>query len=196
MNNAELKVVLIGDSAVGKTSLFLRMKGDDFLDEQSPTIGVSCSIFPVSTEKGVVEFNMWDTAGQERFRIIVPMYFRKAAVILIVCDISLRSSFESIPEWVNLIRDKAPDDAKLIIVGNKCDLRNESSVSLEELCNMGEEYNAILTLETSAMNGIGIDLLKETIADQAFVVQSATEPSNKVDITTTETPKDKNKSCC
>lgn len=166
----EIKVVLIGDSAVGKTSLFQRMKGEDFIEDQSSTVGGSCSYFEVQTEKGDVKLNMWDTAGQERFRTIVPMYFRKAGVVLIVFDVTKRGTFDSIDEWYRLVCDKAPQNAKIILVGNKTDLRQSKndSVQVAEIVKKGEEIGAIFSTETSALSGNGIELLKETIAIQAY----------------------------
>ena len=167
----ELKAVLIGDSAVGKTSLFMRMKGQDFVDDQTSTVGGSCSIFQVKTEKGEVDISIWDTAGQERFRTIVPMYFRKAAVVIIVFDITCRQSFENIDEWVKIVNENSTN-IQLIIIGNKCDLRSENPdfVSTSEIIDAGNKYGALLAGETSALSGSGIDLLKETIANCYFTI--------------------------
>ena len=196
----ELKVVLIGDSSVGKTSIFQRMKGDDFVMDQTSTVGGSCSYFEVKTEKGSVNLNMWDTAGQERFRTIVPMYFRKAAVVIIVFDVTKRTTFDTIDEWYSLLREKAPENAKIVLVGNKTDLRQKvsESVQVAEIVRKGEQLGAIFSTETSALSGNGIDLLKETIAMQAFendeeadMVQ--TEPAT---INVTETTPAPKSSCC
>ena len=166
----ELKVVLIGDSAVGKTSIFSRMKGDDFVTDQTSTVGGSCSYFEVKTEKGSVNLNMWDTAGQERFRTIVPMYFRKAAVVIIVFDVTKKATFDAIDEWYSLVREKAPENVKIILVGNKTDLRQSvsESVQVADIVGKGESLGAIFSTETSALSGNGIELLKETVALQAF----------------------------
>ena len=196
---AELKVVLIGDSAVGKTSLFLRMKGEDFVEDQTSTIGGACSIFTVQTDNGKVELNMWDTAGQEKFRTIVPMYFRNASVVLLVFDLTMRNTFDSIGEWIQLLRDKAPETIKLILVGNKSDKRKEipEHVQLSELLEAGEKYDAVLSIETSALSGVGIDILKETIANQYFEIKKAQGSGTVVlDSPSTESASSKQNQCC
>ena len=193
----EIKVVLIGDSGVGKTSLFQRIKGDDFCEKQSSTVGGSCSYFEVQTEKGPVNLNMWDTAGQERFRTIVPMYFRKASVVIIVFDVTKRSTFDSISEWHTLIREKAPETAKIILVGNKTDLWNNAAESVQtgEIARKGEELNAVFSAETSALSGTGIELLKETIALQAFEEdEDAVAQPQVIDVN--ETQETSKSSCC
>ena len=194
----ELKAVLIGDSAVGKTSLFNRMKGQDFVEDQSSTVGGSCSVFQVKTEKGEVDINMWDTAGQERFRTIVPMYFRKAAVVVIVFDITCRQTFDNIDEWIKIVNERAPN-VKLIIIGNKCDLRKEDSdfVSTSEIMSTAEKYGAILAGETSALSGSGIDLLKETIANCYFMgVDDDKEQNQTVDVAESTNNNTEKSSCC
>jgi small GTP-binding protein len=98
---------------------------------------------------------IWDTAGQERYRGIIPMYFKRAAFVLIVYDISNRRSFEGLRDWHQLSREKAPNVAKIIIIGNKADLPNRL-ISLAEGTDFANSIGALF-FETSAMTGAGVE---------------------------------------
>ena len=195
----EIKVVLIGGSAVGKTSLFQRMEGRGFSRDQPST---SSACFEVKTEKGPVKLIMRDTAGHESYRAIIPIFFRNASVVIIVFDVTKRNTFDSINEWFEFVRENAPENTKIVLVGNKTDLREsvKDSVQVSEIVRKGDEIGAIFSTETSALSGNGIDLLKETVALHAFEkyeeVTKAVEPE-VVDVSsTTDTKEPDKKNCC
>eukprot|EP00038_Savillea_parva_P007876 m.173082 g.173082 ORF g.173082 m.173082 type:complete len:202 (-) comp13634_c0_seq1:394-999(-) len=135
----EVKLVLVGSSGVGKTSLVLRF-GKGLFDEHSqPTIGASYAEKDVQTRNGnTMRFKIWDTAGQEKFRGLTPMYFRGAEAAVLVFDVSHKSSFDELGFWVQELRKQTSGNVILSIAANKCDLT--PTVDLEE----AESYAASL----------------------------------------------------
>jgi small GTP-binding protein len=163
-----VKVVFIGNSSVGKTALFTRFQNHSFTPGQQSTIGAACANVNVTLEGGsVVNMIVWDTAGQETYRGIVPMYFSRCSFILIVYDVTNRESFESVPGWIRLSIDKAPESARILIIGNKCDLDAKRVVQFGEGTKCAQAHSAFLFLETSALNAEGVDSLLLAIASTA-----------------------------
>jgi small GTP-binding protein len=159
-----VKVVLAGDTGVGKTAIYHALQGGRFSGEHTPTIGGD--YHNVDLGDGF-EAGLWDTAGQEAYRIIIPMYFRDSSVILVVFDVTSRSSFEHIEEWVSTAQATAPENAKLFVLGNKSDRLDARKVELGEGEEMAQTVKAYVYLETSAMTGEGLDLLKMKLRDVA-----------------------------
>ena len=123
------KLVLVGDSEVGKSQLLLRYTKDQFSYKPQSTIGVEFVAKTVRVDDVFIRAQIWDTAGQERYRAITNTYYRQAIGVLLVYDISRRSSFESIEKWLNEVRDHADQKVEIILVGNKNDLENKRQVS-------------------------------------------------------------------
>eukprot|EP01083_Nonionella_stella_P109907 321089_1 len=116
------KLVLIGDSGVGKSCLLLRFADDSFTDSYISTIGVDFRFRTVNIDMKTVKLQIWDTAGQERFRTITSAYYRGAHGIIIVYDITDKESFDNIREWLFEVSRFAADDVSMLLVGNKSDL--------------------------------------------------------------------------
>lgn len=186
------KIVFIGNSSVGKTALFERLKKNVFISNTSPTVSGACANIEVNLDKDVnITLMIWDTAGEESFRSIVPMYFSRAAFILIVYDITSPSSFESVPEWFELSKSKAPEWSKIIIIGNKSDLEEQRKVTLSECDELCNKLGAFFTIETSAVNGDGVNDLLQYIA--STVKEDA---ENMCAQETFPTPDEKKRRCC
>ena len=117
----QVKLLMIGDSGVGKTCLLLRYANDSFSPTFITTIGIDFKIKTVPIDNHVVKLQIWDTAGQERFRTITTSYFRGAQGILLVYDVTDRGSFENISNWVGQIEQHADINVTKVLVGNKCD---------------------------------------------------------------------------
>ena len=132
------KVVLIGDSGVGKSNLLSRFTRDEFNLESKSTIGVEFATKSVTVENKVVKAQIWDTAGQERYRAITSAYYRGAVGALLVYDLSKRTTFDNLEKWLMELRDHASPDIAITLVGNKSDLRHLRAVRTEE----GEEFAA------------------------------------------------------
>mmetsp|Transcript_121857 Transcript_121857/g.171458 ORF Transcript_121857/g.171458 Transcript_121857/m.171458 type:complete len:201 (+) Transcript_121857:201-803(+) len=124
----EVKLVLLGSSGVGKTSLVLRFQAGTFDEHSQPTIGASFTQKDVVTKDNTVaRFKIWDTAGQEKFRGLTPMYFRGAEAAVLVYDVTQRSSFDELDFWVKELRKQTSGDVVLTIAANKCDLAPDAT---------------------------------------------------------------------
>ncbi|KAI0226081.1 Rab GTPase ypt31, partial [Massospora cicadina] len=126
------KVVLIGDSGVGKSNLLSRFTRDEFNLESKSTIGVEFATRNVQVEGKSIKAQIWDTAGQERYRAITSAYYRGAVGALLVYDVTKHNTFENVNRWLKELRDHAESHIVILLVGNKCDLRHLRSVPTEE----------------------------------------------------------------
>eukprot|EP00535_Pseudo-nitzschia_heimii_P003944 CAMPEP_0197179712 /NCGR_PEP_ID=MMETSP1423-20130617/4568_1 /TAXON_ID=476441 /ORGANISM="Pseudo-nitzschia heimii, Strain UNC1101" /LENGTH=242 /DNA_ID=CAMNT_0042629657 /DNA_START=538 /DNA_END=1266 /DNA_ORIENTATION=+ len=151
------KIVMLGDSGVGKTSLVARLTNPDrpLNHDISATMGIEFDTQMLDTPQGKVKAQIWDTAGQERFaRVLLPTYFRKAKGVILVYDITNAKSFESLSErWMAQLNDHSnADDLAKLLVGNKSDLESSREVAAEKAAAFCQEYNMEF-LETSAKSG-------------------------------------------
>lgn len=142
------KILLLGDTAVGKTALLLSYCEDIYSDTHVATIGLDYRIKIVEVDNKKIKLNIWDTAGQDRFRSITQSYYRGAHGILLVYDVTSPTSFANIKQWVNQIRDHSPKDVVLMLVGNKVDSKDRVVTKYEGF-KFAEERNMIY-IETSA----------------------------------------------
>jgi Ras-related protein Rab-8A len=152
----QIKLLMIGDSGVGKTCLLLRYANDSFSPTFITTIGIDFKIKNIEIDGKRIKLQIWDTAGQERFRTITTSYFRGAQGILLVYDVTDRRSFESIRNWVSQIQQHADVHVNKILVGNKCDMLDEKVVSTEEGQKLAKEFG-IDFWEASAKNDINVE---------------------------------------
>ncbi|CAH8462744.1 unnamed protein product [Schistosoma turkestanicum] len=127
-----LKLLLIGDSGVGKSCLLLRFADETFNETYISTIGVDFKIRTLEINGKVVKLQIWDTAGQERFRTITSSYYRGAQGIMIVYDITDKSTFDHVENWLLEIGSNAKDQISRILIGNKCDLNDRRAVKYED----------------------------------------------------------------
>lgn len=159
----QIKLLMIGDSGVGKTCLLLRYANDHFSQTFITTIGIDFKIKNIDLDQKRIKLQIWDTAGQERFRTITTSYFRGAQGILLVYDVTDKKSFQSIRNWVGQIQQYADVHVNKILIGNKCDIADERVVSTEDGAQLAAEYG-IQFFETSAKNDINVEKGFITIA--------------------------------
>ena len=160
----QIKLLMIGDSGVGKTCLLLRYANDSFSPTFITTIGIDFKIKTIELDEKVVKLQIWDTAGQERFRTITTSYFRGAQGILLVYDVTDRGSFENISNWVGQIQAHADLNVNKILVGNKCDVDpSKIAVSEEEGQRLADQHG-IPFFQTSAKNNLRVVEAFEAIA--------------------------------
>ena len=126
------KLVLIGDSSVGKTNILSKYLNDEFDQNSKPTIGVEFATKNFEIENNIVKTQIWDTAGQERYRAITSSYYKGAKGCLLVYDITRKESFENIDKWISDLKSAGNENMSIILVGNKSDLENERKVTKEE----------------------------------------------------------------
>ena len=152
------KVLLLGDSDVGKSSLILRYTEETFNSKLVNSIGVDFKMKKKEIDGKVIKVQIWDTAGHERFRSITYSYYRGANAIIIVFDLSDKKSFISITEWLKQIEKHAKENVFKFLVGNKSDLVEERKVTYEEAKQYADEHE-LPYIETSAKEGININEL-------------------------------------
>ncbi|CCC70130.1 hypothetical protein NCAS_0E00600 [Naumovozyma castellii] len=150
------KIVLIGDSGVGKSNLLSRFTTNEFNIESKSTIGVEFATRTIEVEGKKIKAQIWDTAGQERYRAITSAYYRGAVGALIVYDISKSGTYENCNHWLKELRDNADDNVAVGLIGNKSDLAHLRAVPTAEAKNFASE-NELLFTETSALNSENVD---------------------------------------
>lgn len=161
-----LKLLLIGDSSVGKSSLLLRFAEDSFSTTFISTIGVDFKTRTVELDGEQVKLSIWDTAGQERFRTITAAYYRGANGIVLVYDITSETSFNSIRGWIRNIEEHASDNVCKILVGNKCDMEDKRVITTAQGQALAKEFN-IKFFEASAKADINVEDAFQSIARES-----------------------------
>ena len=168
------KIVIIGDTNVGKTCIIERLINNSFGNTKS-TIGASYT----DTKIKGINLKIWDTAGQEKFRSMINMYYKGAKCIIICYDITQENSFNNVKNCLNEI-EKNVNGIFIILVGNKCDLNDNRTISYENAEIFAKENN-MFYIETSAKNNINVSKLFEIIADKIALINND-EDNNNIDI--------------
>ena len=159
------KLLLIGESNVGKTSIIVRYVDNDFQPTGISTLGVDVKCKYVLLNKTKIRLDIWDTAGQERFRGLAKNYFRGGNGFILVYDITDKKSFGKLKGWINDAKEKIDKDYKMIVVGNKKDCEKEREVEIELLKEFAAK-NEVSFLEVSAKTGEGIEQLFNTLVEE------------------------------
>ena len=156
------KILLLGDSGVGKSSLLLRYTKNEFISDMRSTIGVEFALKYITIDNYQLKIQIWDTAGMERYRSITNAYYKGAKGVIVLYDICRKKSFENVDKWIDDFKSKADDDAVIILIGNKSDLDDKREVSKEE----GEskaQMNKFAFMETSAKENNNVQKAFETL---------------------------------
>ncbi|XP_071080229.1 ras-related protein Rab-1A-like [Haliotis cracherodii] len=159
------KLVLVGDTGVGKSCLMTRFADDTFSYDTKTTVGVDFKIKTILVDGKTIKLQIWDTAGQERYRSFSSNFFRGAHGIILVYSVTLKDSFESIPSWIETLNKSAPVNVSTLLVGNKSDLATERVVGVASGSACAEKYG-ISFLETSARNATNVQQAFVTMATQ------------------------------
>jgi len=194
MNNKifQFKLVLLGESAVGKSSLVLRFVKGQFLDYQESTIGAAFLTQTVCLNDTTVKFEIWDTAGQERYHSLAPMYYRGAQAAIVVYDITSYDSFDRAKKWVKELQRQGNPNIVIALAGNKVDLANKRKVDIEEAQSYSDE-NGILFMETSAKTAANVNELFVAIAKKLPKTQAPNTRPNSARLTIQPIEPDANK---
>ena len=161
------KVVIIGDSGVGKSNLLSRFTRNEFHLDSKSTIGVEFATRSIQHDSKIIKAQIWDTAGQERYRAITSAYYRGAVGALIVYDITKRLTFENVERWLKELRTHADPSIVVMVVGNKCDLKHLQAVLTDDAKAFAEQNN-LAFIETSALDSTNVDLAFETILIEIY----------------------------
>ena len=189
-----MKVVLVGDTQVGKTCVLTRLISGQFKANYPATIGAACQTHIIQTETGSVTMQIWDTAGQEKFRALAPMYYRGASAAILFFDVTNRSTFTALEEWSKELEEKGADGLITFIVGNKCDLADQRVVSQAEGQEFSFKVGALHYFETSAKTGEGIIEMFTKVAENADPKEK--QVSNTAEIQDIGNTPSSSSSCC
>ena len=167
---ASVKIVLLGNASVGKSSILQRFASDMFTEHSPPTVGAAFTTKVITVKGRQIKFDIWDTAGQEKYRSMTPLYYRGAYAAIIVYDLTDKQSFDGAVSWINEIRNIEGKDIEIAVVGNKVDLQsNQRQIATETAKQYAADHGFLFT-ETSAKSGVGVSELFHDIG--------ATIPSN------------------
>jgi len=177
-NDYLFKVVLIGDSGVGKSNLLSRFTRNEFNLESKSTIGVEFATRSIQCDGKTIKAQIWDTAGQERYRAITSAYYRGAVGALLVYDISKAVSYENVERWLNELRDHADSNIVIMLVGNKSDLRHLRAVPTEQAASFAEKHG-LSFIETSALDSTNVELAFQRILTEIYHIVAVNKNLDK-----------------
>lgn len=196
------KVILIGDSGCGKTSVLGRFTDDVFTESFVATIGVDFKIKTLKLEDGkVMKLQVWDTSGQERFRSITQSYYRGAHAAVLVYDLSSRETFNTLPDWIECVKKHCSEKVLIMLLGNKLDLASKRTMSKNDVEEFAREKDIPLFFEVSAKTGRNIDEAFLTLAEtyKSAITEHLEHQKQKLEIAANGSsltlPKS-TKSCC
>eukprot|EP00916_Digyalum_oweni_P022886 GHVL01037935.1.p1 GENE.GHVL01037935.1~~GHVL01037935.1.p1 ORF type:complete len:197 (-),score=26.27 GHVL01037935.1:173-763(-) len=185
------KLILTGDSGVGKTQLLSRYANDSFEEESKVTVGAEFASKLVNMGDHVVKTQIWDTAGHERYRAITTAFYRGAKGALLCFDLSDRNSFNSLDDWLSTLRENADPDVCIVLVGTKCDLPRR--VEADDAIAFADTHHLVGYLETSAKDSINVSETFFNVVEAMFMLEQKGGPEEaKLDL---EAPKPAKKGC-
>ncbi|CAD5179727.1 ras-related protein RABA2a-like [Musa acuminata AAA Group] len=165
------KVVLIGDSGVGKSNLLSRFTRNEFCLESKSTIGVEFATRTLQVEGRIIKSQIWDTAGQERYRAITSAYYRGALGAILVYDVTKPTTFENVSRWLKELRDHADPNIVIMLIGNKTDLKQLRAVASEDAQSYAET-EGLSYIETSALEATNVEQAFQLILAEIYRVIS------------------------
>ncbi|KAK9238368.1 ras family-domain-containing protein [Lipomyces kononenkoae] len=192
-----IKLLLIGDSGVGKSCLLLRFSEDSFTPSFITTIGIDFKIRTIDLDGKRIKMQIWDTAGQERFRTITTAYYRGAMGILLVYDVTDEKSFNNIRNWFSNVEQHASEGVNKLLIGNKCDWEEKRAVSTEQGKALANELG-IPFIEASAKANINVEEAFVSLArqiKQRVDLASEPQPNNNIDISSGQKSSSAGKCC-
>ena len=197
----KIKLLIIGDTNVGKTSMLLNYTDNYFPETHLATIGVEYKVKEVTTDKYKINLQIWDTAGQERFRSITKSFFQSTNGIIFVYDITCRKSFHNVKDWIKDSEMNANSGFEKILIGNKIDLKDKREVPFDDLKEYGIKKK-IEVMETSAKERVNIDEAFQKITDLILNNKNENDIIKEFGVTNTEITlnrsktENKKKNCC
>ena len=161
------KFIVIGSCAVGKTAILRRLINNDFTDVSESTVGAGSESITFDIDDKKVKLQIWDTAGHEKFRTITRTFFRSAAGVILVFDVTTRSTFDDVNFWLNDVHQLCSPDAVIMLVGNKCDLVDERQITIND-AEVYSKQHQLKYIETSAKSGENVKEAFLSVATQLY----------------------------
>lgn len=174
------KIVLVGDSGVGKSNLLTRFTKNEFNFKSATTIGVEFSTRTVEVKNKKIKAQVWDTAGQERFRAITNAFYRGAVGALLVYDITKHESYMNVEKWLKELREHGDSKMVHMLVGNKSDLKHLRAVPTEEAASFAEKNN-LSFIEASALDSSNVDTAFENVLKDVYGILNQIQSGNQED---------------
>jgi len=175
------KVLLLGDSTVGKTCFLMKYTDEMFSETYMSTIGLDYRLKSMELKNGKkIKLQIWDTAGQDRFRAITRNYYKSAHGIILIYDITNKVTFDNVKTWIAQIRERAPKKVIIFLVGNKIDMETERKIQTEEGQKLADELGFPF-YETSAMNGININKTFEDLVNEIDITYEKLDGNSSSD---------------
>ncbi|XP_064948595.1 ras-related protein RGP1-like [Musa acuminata AAA Group] len=165
------KVVLIGDSAVGKSQLLARFSRNEFSVDSKATIGVEFQTRTLTIDSKTIKAQIWDTAGQERYRAVTSAYYRGAVGAMLVYDITKRQSFDHVARWLEELRGHADRNIVIMLIGNKSDLGSLRAVPTEDAKEFAQR-ESLFFMETSALESTNVESAFQTVLTEIHRIVS------------------------
>ena len=163
------KIILVGDSGVGKSCLSIKASRNYFEDFYSPTVGFEFLTFNVKVDEKIVKLQIWDTCGQEVYRSLISSFYRSASLAIIVYSIENADSFNNIEKWLNDIKTQSNPDVKIFLIGNKADLEDKRKITKatgEKFC---QDHQISFFAETSAKTGFNVENVFVEVAKELYI---------------------------
>ncbi len=174
------KIVLIGDSGVGKTNILSRFINNEFSLTTQATVGVEFGSKIIKKGEKLIKLQIWDTAGQERYKSITSAYYKGSKGAFVVYDISRKSTFDNVDKWIDELKNHGSEDVFIMLVGNKSDLKDKREISEEDVQKKAQLYN-VAFCETSALEGKNIEYAFENLINEITKkVEKEREKNNKI----------------
>ena len=163
------KIIIVGDSGVGKSCLSIKATRNYFEDFYSPTVGFEFLTFNVKVDEKIVKLQIWDTCGQEVYRSLISSFYRSASLAIIVYSIENADSFNNIEKWLNDIKTQSNPDVKIFLIGNKADLEDKRKITKatgEKFC---QDHRISFFAETSAKTGFNVENVFVEVAKELYI---------------------------
>ncbi|KAM4572606.1 EF-hand calcium-binding domain-containing protein 4B [Odontesthes bonariensis] len=186
------KIVLVGNSSVGKTSLLRRFCDDCFHPGTSATVGIDYSVKTITVDNSQVALQMWDTAGQERYRSITKQFFRKADGVVVMYDITAEQSFTAVRHWLTSVKECAGEDIPIMLLGNKTDVEIKREVQKEVGARLAKDCQMTF-YECSACSGYNVE---ESMVYLARILKEQEDREKEKTVQLISSPSEKKRSCC
>ena len=171
------KIVLVGESGVGKTNIMLRYLNKEFNQNTKATVGVEFGSKNITIDNKIVKGQIWDTAGQERYRAITSAYYKGAHGAFVVYDVTQRETFDAVDRWIKDLKSNTDERLVILLIGNKSDLEDKRAVKKEEGEEKAREKD-VAFLETSALTASNIEKAFNEIMNKVYVAFKTVEGEN------------------